>query len=118
MSHGGARPGAGRKKGSRSKLTQAQTAKLHRVAGSGELPLEIMVERMRELWHADDKDAAVAIAEKCAPYFHPRLAAIDHKGHMSVAVTQEDMIATLETVAASVTTTTTATDADEHGIPH
>jgi hypothetical protein len=100
-----------------NRLTEAQTRKVHQTAGKGELPLEIMVERMRELWAGGEKDEAVAIAEKCAPYFHPRLAAIDHKGHMSVAVTQEDMISTLETVAASVTTTT-AIDADEHGVPN
>lgn len=98
MAHGGARPGAGRKKGTRNKLTEVQSAKVTRIAGSGELPLEIMVTRMRELWGAGDKDEAVAIAEKCAPYFHPRLAAVEHTG--GVTVTHEDALNDLTTIVA------------------
>lgn len=45
-------------------------------------PLGIMLARMRELWddgHADDegKREAITVAEKAAPYVHPRLSAID-----------------------------------------
>lgn len=86
MSRGGARPGAGRKKGTRSRLTQTQADKVARIAGADVLPLEVMVGRMRELWHGGSKDEAVAIAEKCAPYFHPRLAAVEHSGETTTNV--------------------------------
>lgn len=86
MPHGGARPGAGRKKGSISKLTEARASQVARIAADGDLPLEIMVTRMRELWSEGKKDDACAIAEKCAPYFHPRLAAIEHSGETTTNV--------------------------------
>lgn len=89
MSRGGARPGAGRKKGTRSRLTQTQADKVARIAGADVLPLEVMVGRMRELWHGGSKDEAVAIAEKCAPYFHPRLAAVEHSGNQEKPLAYE-----------------------------
>jgi hypothetical protein len=83
MPRGGKRSGAGRKKGSLSKKTRAITA---RAAEEGITPLEVMLKTMRSAWARASrngetvtrfKDAliAVAIAEKAAPYVHPRLAA-------------------------------------------
>jgi hypothetical protein len=45
-------------------------------------PLGIMLTRMRTLWddgraEADDQREAITIAEKAAPYVHPRLSAVD-----------------------------------------
>ncbi|MDD2775495.1 MAG: hypothetical protein PHU06_06040 [Gallionella sp.] len=39
-------------------------------------PLEVMVEVMRLHYAAQDFEKAVAVAEKAAPYMHPKLAAI------------------------------------------
>jgi hypothetical protein len=83
MTHGGKRPGAGRKKGSLSQKTRAIAA---RAAADGITPLEVMLNTMRSAWARASrngetvtsfKDAliAVAMAEKAAPYVHPRLAA-------------------------------------------
>lgn len=43
--------------------------------GSRPMPLDIMLERMWELYAEKRLDAAAEQAEKCAPYLHPRLAA-------------------------------------------
>lgn len=76
---GGKRAGAGRKPGSATKKTREVA---ERAAEEGQTPLEFMLETMRDLT-LDFKDRAWA-AEKAAPYIHPRLAAIDHSGSISV----------------------------------
>jgi hypothetical protein len=50
----------------------------------GITPLEVMIETMR--WHYAEgrRDQASAVAEKAAPYMHPRLTAIAHSGGMSI----------------------------------
>jgi hypothetical protein len=57
----------------------------------GVLPLEVLVHSMRSYWKRfqtshDEKDRAMAcaIAEKAAPYFHARLASIEHSGEVSI----------------------------------
>lgn len=62
-------------------LTEQRKARLIQTAEGDVLPLEVMVSRMREFWNAGQKDEAVVIAEKCAPYFHPKLAAVEHSGN-------------------------------------
>jgi hypothetical protein len=82
MTRGGKRPGAGRKKGSLSQKTRAIA---ERATSEGLTPLEVMLKTMRSAWAKAStngetvtsfKDAliAVAMAEKAAPYIHPRLA--------------------------------------------
>jgi hypothetical protein len=82
--------GAGRQKGSRNKRTQEV---LDKAAELGITPLEVMLQTMRDAWDlatapAEDVDmsptdrltakmSAVAIAEKAAPYLHPRLASVE-----------------------------------------
>ena len=77
MSIGGYRPGSGRKKGSTTRLNRSTAEQL---ATGGVMPLTVMVETMRLLWAADKKLEACAIAEKAAPYMHPRLSAVEHSG--------------------------------------
>jgi hypothetical protein len=73
--HGGARAGAGRPRGSRSRTYRphAQIEKL--AAADGLTPRDVVLSVMR--WHYQEKryDAAVAVAEKVAVYVHPRLSA-------------------------------------------
>lgn len=90
MARGGKRPGAGRKAGAASTKTREVA---DRTAADGITPLEIMIETMRGLWaEATTADGrpnigkrmqACAIAEKAAPYVHPKLSSVD----ASVAVT-------------------------------
>jgi hypothetical protein len=97
MARGGARPGAGRKKGIPNKTTNAQRAQ---IAASGLTPLEFLLAVMRgepmvligENGETvkDDKgeaklvfprfDARLDAAKAAAPYVHPKLAQIAHTG--------------------------------------
>lgn len=88
MPRGGARPGAGRKKG-QTPATKARKDLALRVASEGVTPLEIMTQTMRHLW--DEATAgdrlnlgkamqACAMAEKVAPYMHPKLASTTLSG--------------------------------------
>ncbi|HYF57354.1 MAG TPA: hypothetical protein VEA81_00205 [Burkholderiaceae bacterium] len=74
MPHGGARPGAGRKKGSASARTRAIADK---AAAEGITPLEVMLEAMREAYDAGELRDAAMIAERAAPYIHPRLSSVN-----------------------------------------
>jgi hypothetical protein len=67
---GGARPGAGRKRGGLSKKTTEVAA---RAAEQGVTPLEVLLEAMRRHYDAGELDRAAAFAKDAAPYMHPRL---------------------------------------------
>jgi hypothetical protein len=94
MERGGARPGAGREKGSGNKKRSADlVARLHL---EGLTPLDVMLNTMKAFWQmAQNPDgtidrekaqAASMIAKDAAPYVHPRLNSIDNKisGEMNV----------------------------------
>ena len=94
---GGKRPGAGRKKGSPNKITGAVRAK---IMESGVMPLEALLQVMNELIVAANLmhdgayvivnakvigrlellGQAAEVAAKAAPYCHPKLQNIEHKG--------------------------------------
>ncbi|MGF3025561.1 hypothetical protein ACQVP2_22385 [Methylobacterium aquaticum] len=76
----------GRKKGTPNKRTSEQMAAL---AAGGALPLDIMLGAARAAWkeategnrvNLDKASLAAEIANKAAPYIHPRLASVEHKG--------------------------------------
>lgn len=80
MSHGGRRSGAGRKAGTLNRRTQEILAA---ASENGITPLELMTNLMREHWNqgtAESKEKAAYWAERCAPYYHPKLAAVEHSG--------------------------------------
>lgn len=81
MPRGGKRPGAGRPKGARQKVSRAAREK---AAASGVMPLEVILEAMRADYEAGKLDEAAAHAEKAAPYLHPRLTAVEHSGGMKL----------------------------------
>lgn len=70
--HGGARPGAGRKPGSIRKATAAAQAK---AAETGILPLDFMLNRMRN--EEAPMDERLDMAKAAAPYVHAKLSSID-----------------------------------------
>lgn len=70
----GAKTG-GRKKGTPNRATAAKAAEL---AASGVLPLDFMLDVMRD--PAKDFDVRLDAAKSAAPYVHPKLAAIEHTG--------------------------------------
>lgn len=79
--HGGKREGAGRRKGStntRTALERAATReKIEAIKSEGDTPLEVLLRIMRS-----SKDEAVIIdcAKAAAPYIHPKLSSVEHKG--------------------------------------
>ena len=70
MSRGGARPNAGRKKG--------QVTRLNEEARKAALPLDFLLEAMRD----DQREFSVRLdaAKAAAPYVHDRLATVQHGG--------------------------------------
>jgi len=79
--HGGKREGAGRRKGSTNTRTAIERAatreKIDAIKSEGETPLEVLLRIMRA-----SKDEAVIIdcAKAAAPYIHPKLSSVEHKG--------------------------------------
>lgn len=92
MAHGGKREGAGRKAGSASRKTREIA---NAAMAEGITPLEVMLQAMRGAWEAGNKAEAHEFAKDAAPYIHPRLAAVDHSGSMTVT-TQEQALAEIE----------------------
>lgn len=101
MARGGARPNAGRKKGTQNKVTKvrAEVTKqvIAKAAAEGITPLEVMLSAMRAAWAAADVDKAVSVARDAAPYMHPRLTASTVKVHAKRTVSDLD---TAELIAA------------------
>ena len=95
MSHGGARPGAGRPKGAKNKATAAREAA---IAASGKTPLDFMLSVLR------DEDASIKermwAAVAAAPYCHakPRPVAANAGGVevQVVHITHEERLAELD----------------------
>ena len=90
--HGGKRQGAGRKKGTVSEATRKRTEMAAAALESGLTPLEYMLGILRDTT-ADPKERFAA-AKECAPYIHPRLAAVEHTGEMTIS--HEDALEQLE----------------------
>jgi hypothetical protein len=96
---GGARPGAGAKKGVQRQSTREKLAMAEQAAAEGITPLEVMLRTMRKAWDAGDdptldsltqlqhRVAACTIAKDAAPYIHPRLAATELTGKDGSALT-------------------------------
>lgn len=114
-SRGGARPGAGRKKGIRNRATdeKARLSAEEKAAllASGKSPLEFLLEVMREEPEprGEDEDPEdyrarcarlkaerTDAAKAAAPYCHPKLAQLDVEHSGSVGVRHEDALAELD----------------------
>jgi hypothetical protein len=78
MPRGGARPAAGRPKGTKNKRTVAREQIKRLAEEGGVTPLECMLATMRDLLDQGDLDSrllACQLAKDAAPYVHPRLTA-------------------------------------------
>lgn len=82
--HGGARAGAGRRKGSITKRTREIAEK---ALAEGISPLEMMLKAMRALDADGQIEKAGDMASKAAPYMHARLASVEHSGKDGGALT-------------------------------
>lgn len=74
MPVGGARAGAGRKKGGHNRITQEAIAK----ASDGLSPLDYLLEVMRD--KGADEGKRIDAAKAAAPYCHAKLQPVDDKG--------------------------------------
>lgn len=73
--HGGKRPGAGRKKGSKQKIAKTYLTKTALIAAAdGEMPLQYMLRVMRDPNVEEKRRDAMAAA--AATYIHPRLSSV------------------------------------------
>lgn len=75
----------GQKTGGRVKGTpnKASAAKAEAVAASGLTPLDYMLSIMRD--EDNPKDMRLDAANKAAPFVHPKLAAIEHSGGVTLS---------------------------------
>ena len=89
MARGGSRPGAGRKPGAPNKATQERQKA---VAESGMTPLDYLLSVMRDT--EMDTDGRLEAAKAAAPYVHPRLAAVELSG--GVSISHEEALGELE----------------------
>lgn len=85
MARGGARPGSGRKPGTRNKRTEEQ---MQAVEASGLTPLEYLLSVMRDI--SQETGKRVDAAKAAAPYVHARLNAVELSG--SVGMTHEQFL--------------------------
>jgi hypothetical protein len=89
MARGGARPGAGRKRGATTTKTREIADK---ASSEGLTPLEFMLSVMRD--EEADRAERLDMAKASAPYMHPRLAAVEMSGDMTLR--HEDALDDLE----------------------
>lgn len=76
--HGGARKGAGKPRGAKTRVTQEAIQR----AGEGETPLEYMLRVMRSAGVPDERRDEMALA--AAPYVHAKLSQIETKGETTI----------------------------------
>lgn len=88
MSRGGARPGAGRKKGGANKVTQEAVEKAKK---GGIMPLDYLLGIMRD--KAADEAKRIDCAKAAAQYLHPKLNAVDVSGEIDQNVTVSGALA-------------------------
>ena len=80
MARGGARVGAGRKKGSVTPKTQRKIDIIEMASREGMTPLEVLLKGMRDALAANNIKEACFYAKDAAPYVHPKLATVQHQG--------------------------------------
>ena len=106
---GGPRPNSGAPISPTIKRSRAAANKLASDE-SAITPLEVMVLTMREMWGdgnkpMDEKLQACAIAEKCAPYLHPRLASTQVTADVNASIkgaSTEELRAELKAIIAEI----------------
>jgi hypothetical protein len=83
MSHGGARPGAGRKKGAITKWSQKAAEEAER---TGEMPLAYLLRVMRD--ENQKLEVRVDCAKAAAPYVHHKLVALAGAIDVNATITE------------------------------
>jgi len=90
---GGARPGAGRRKGTKDKRPRKSASALARISAAGrELPLDRLMRRMNDETEPERYRDSLAMA--AAPYLHPRLSVVG-QAKTPFEMTSEELDATI-----------------------
>lgn len=84
---GGKRQGAGRRKGQVSKQTELRKQIAEKALSEGISPLDYMLNILRD--ETAEKAQRFQAAKEAAPYVHPRLAAVEHSGDMTINAHEE-----------------------------
>jgi hypothetical protein len=74
IGRGGARPGAGRRKGGHNRVPSKRRSTFEKAAKGGLMPLEFLLAEMRDL--TVPREERRLIAKWAAPYLYPRLSAV------------------------------------------
>ncbi|MDB5584300.1 MAG: hypothetical protein JWR80_9476 [Bradyrhizobium sp.] len=74
MARGGAREGAGRKKGGHNRITEEA---IEQARSDGVMPLDYMLSIMRDV--KADESKRIDCAKAAAPYLHPKLSQVEAK---------------------------------------
>jgi hypothetical protein len=93
MASGGARPGAGRPKGTGHPLRERAIGKHCRE--TGQTPLEVMLFAMRHAFRTRRYDLAAEHAKNAAPYVHARLSATKVEIKRPEEMTDDELAAAL-----------------------
>lgn len=90
---GGARPGAGRRKGSVAKHRKLANEATQQAIGTGETPLAFLLAFMRDPGKPDKDRLAAATA--AAGYVHPKLSSVEVQAEVdaTVAVSRIELVA-------------------------
>lgn len=83
MANGGARPGAGRKKGGHNRVTEEA---IEQAKAGGEMPLDYLLGIMRDV--GADEAKRIDCAKAAAPYLHAKLANIEQNVTGSLIIGQ------------------------------
>lgn len=82
MARGGAREGAGRKKGGHNRITEEA---IEKAKSEGILPLDYLLSIMRDV--EEDTARRLDAAKSAAPYLHPKPVAVQVEGQIDSDVT-------------------------------
>lgn len=80
MPRGGAREGAGRKKGLPSVKIKDRLSVVEKAMAQGITPIEVLLNTMRQLYASGQLMEAAKVAGDAAPYCHSKLASIELTG--------------------------------------
>src|SRR5262245_8534833 len=118
MPRGGVRPGSGRKP-NRSPRTKKAKALIDKLVGQGvKLPLEYLLEEMRDPDSSREERHAAAVA--AAPYVHPKLSSIVHTPkHLDLSRLTDEQLRQFEQLVKAATPNPGGHDrADGGDVPH
>lgn len=113
--NGGARPGAGRPKGSVRQFKESALKDILGAARADELPLDFMLRVMRH--EKTPTLVAIELAKAAAPYMHHKLASVTHSGDPNNPINLVNRIERVVVDSPSATDWQDVADTDSESLP-